>query len=630
MKNIILLSTFLLTKIAFSQSVLMTVNKDTIYTSVFEKNQKNSLEKLGVKQTINNYINFSLLKQYALGYKVNESQDFQIQVAKEGEKLKDSLYYPSDMLEPLLQDYYQKMIKERAVQILFFKESVLPQEPKKRGKFIDTVLEKINNKTISFQDAVEQYSSIDLYKDPVYLDVFSVGKFLVDAIYDAPVGKVTKFVSADGFYYLILVSKERKYLGDVSLDEIVIKDASEKGKLKADSIYNEIKKTGDFPTAKKKYSQNLAEMAQRTSLYTDLQNDQLYQYVAEVVKSNNPLDISNMLFPPIKTEEGYTIYEYLFRESYDTYSKARKKVYARLKASNEINRLNNELVERLKGKLDYHENTQNINRFLNSFPKAYKDFQGLKVDEDVLVAIGDSVKITTQDLYSQLKEVPQENYPEMKNITQYMMGNWENKAILDYYKFHFFELNEFKDEWKNLEDQALIKSALLIITLQAQKDVQGQKEFLQKESSKYTWKERIQGTYYYCLNSDVEKEVLQMLKNKKSADYINDYFKGKTDSDKNPFLVVNNGKFTREALNLPLDEKISNNKIYTADQKNRKLVIYVDKVLKDDKMSLEELQTTYINEYIDYKTAEIIEQQKKETKINIDQNQEKILENKYG
>lgn len=191
-------------------------------------------------------------------------------------------------------------------------------------------------------------------------------------------------------------------------------------------------------------------------------------------------------------------------------------------------------------------------------------------------------------------------------------------------------MNDFKEDWKNLEDQSLIRIAFAIITSQAQQDVEGQKEFLKKEASKYTWKERIQGTFYYCLNSDVEKEVVQMLKSKKSVDYIKNYFKGKTDSDNNELLVVDKGKLSREALNLPSDVNLSDNMIYTIDRKNRKLVMNVEKVIKDDPMSLEELQTTYINEYIDYKTAKVMEQLRKEAKININESQEEILEKKYG
>ncbi len=633
MKKIVVLLTLLLVEVTYSQSVLMTVDKDTIYTSVFEKRQKNSLEKLGVKQTVDNYINFSLLKQYALKYKVDESQDFQIQLLKEGEKLKDSLYYPSEELEPLLKDYYQKLMKERAVQILVFKDDILREKEKQREKFINGVIKKINNDPLAFQEAVEQHSSTQLYKKSVYFDVFSLGKSVVDMIYEAPVGKVTKFVSKDNYYYLILVSDERKYLGNVVLDDILIKDTTEEGRLKAETVYDEIQKNGDFLGARQKYSQNLEESKNINpfNFYSDMKDKQLYQYVSNVINSNDPSNTSITVFPPIKTEQGYVIYKYLFRESYDTYSQARSKLYARLKKSGEINRLNNDLVKKLKTELDYHENTQNIEKFIQSLPKDYKDFKDMKLDnEDLLVNIGDSYTLTTQDLLSLLKGVEEQDYPEIEEGARYMINTWENKAILDYYKEHFFEMNDFKEDWKNLEDQSLIRIAFAIITSQAQQDVEGQKEFLKKEASKYTWKERIQGTFYYCLNSDVEKEVVQMLKSKKSVDYIKNYFKGKTDSDNNELLVVDKGKLSREALNLPSDVNLSDNMIYTIDRKNRKLVMNVEKVIKDDPMSLEELQTTYINEYIDYKTAKVMEQLRKEAKININESQEEILEKKYG
>jgi hypothetical protein len=266
---------------------------------------------------------------------------------------------------------------------------------------------------------------------------------------------------------------------------------------------------------------------------------------------------------------------------------------------------------------------------VNLLPPTYEKLQNTEfLNEEILVDIGGFFLLTDQELLKQIKNISKEDYSNIKTFTQEAIYGWEKEALLSYYKTHFYELNRIQDNWINQKDQLLIKFAFSIIANQSQTDTEGQKEFLKTEASRLTWKERIQGTFYYCLNSEVEKEVVQMLKNKKSSEYIKSHFKGKTDSDKNELLIINQGKLTRESVNLPANEKLTK-KIYVVDSKNRKLIIDIDKIIENDTMTLEELQTIYINEYIDYKTAQIMNQLKKEAIININQSQEKALEEKY-
>jgi hypothetical protein len=603
----------------------MVIGNDTVHTSNFEKNQQKSLELLGVEQAIDSYIDFSLLKQYALKHNVKDSPAYQIELVKQGEKLKDSLYYPTEVLEPLLQDYYQKIMTEKKVQLLTFKGDVLPKNKNQHGKFIDSVIKKINDNTLNFEEAVEHYSSVEYFKKPTYLDPLSPDKNLTDAIYKAPLNKVTQYEFMD-VYYLILVSGERKYLGEVVLDEIFIRDTTEAGKAKAERAYEELRQGKSFSEVKQEYQQNINDRSQGEGFYTDIQNDEVYEYVRREININTSTHEASQ---PIRLENGYAIYKYFFRENYDLYAYARNKIYTRLKKSAEAESLNNILINELKGYSFFRENTDNISRFINSLPATYGQFQNMEfTDELILVDIGEELQLTDKMVWEQLNKLSKEEYPNSKLFARYAVYDWERVALLDYYKTHFYELDRIKDSWKNLEDQLLIKFAFSIIADQAQRDIEGQEEFLRTEASRLTWKERIQGTFYYCLNSDVEKEVLQMLKNKKSAEYIKNHFRGKTDSDKNELLLINQGKFTRESVNLPPNEKLSK-KIYTVESKNRRLVIQIDKIIANDKMSLKELQTTYINEYIDYKSARILEQLKKETVININPAQKKILEERY-
>lgn len=620
MKKFIIICFYFFTSIVFSQSVLMSINNEIIYTSNFKNNYKKSLELLGTNKTIDNYIDFNLLKQYALKNNIENSIEFQKELAHEASILKDSLFYPSDVLEPILQDYYKKINIEKKFQLLVFKNDYFTNKKEKyKNKFIKSIINYIGNDPSRFEEVVSKYSLISNFKNPSYLNIFSLNKNLVDAIYKAPLNKITSYV--DSYYntYLILVSNERKYLGEVSLDQIYIPDATQSGKIEIDKIYNELKQGESFSTIKEKVYQNFNVTRKKNIL----NNEEVYNYVLNQIKSEpNNLDYSH----PIKLEDGYTICEYYFRESYETYSVARKKIYNRLIKSVEIEQLNDILISRLKNNSFYKENINNLNDFISSLPTSYNQLLNLKFsNNEILVTIGDTYMLTKNDMLTELKRhLNAENYNFRNSFIDDYIHKWERENILEFYNIHFFELNTAKEKFENLKDQLLIKYALNLIAYQAQNDIPGQEKFLHDNADKFTWKERISGTFYYCLNSEIENKVLKWLKNNKTTEFIKNQFK-----DKREDLIIVEGKMTRESLNLPINEKLTQG-LYVVDSKNRRLIINITNIINNDPMTLDDLQKYYLNEFIDYKTTQIIKSLKEQAAITIDSNQVKRLKDIYN
>jgi peptidyl-prolyl cis-trans isomerase SurA len=619
-KKFIIISLYFLTGTVLSQTALMTINDEIINTNNFEHNYKKSLELLGTDKTIENYIDFNLLKQYSLKNNIENSIGFQTELAKGTKILKDSLFYPSDILQPILQDYYKKVNIEKKFQLLVFKNDFFTNKRKNyKNKFIKSVIDYIGNEPLRFEEAVSKYSLISNFKSPSYLNVFSLNKNLVDAIYKAPLNQVTLYVDNYNNTYLILVSNERKYLGEVSLDQIYIPDTSRSGKIEIDKIYNELKSGESFSDIKQKVYQNY-NISKKNNI---LDNDEVYNYVLNQIKSEpNNLDYSQ----PIKLEDGYIICEYYFRESYETYSVARKKIYNRLLKSAEIEQLNDLLASRLKNNSFYKENINNLNDFISSLPNSYNQFLNLEFsNNETLINIGNTYVLTKTDMLTELKNhLNTENYYFRNSLIYDYIHKWEKENILEFYNSHFFELNNAKEKFENLKDELLIKYALNLIAFQAQNDISGQEKFLHDKAAKLTWKERIEGVFYYCMNSEIENKVLEWLKHNKSTEFIKNQFK-----DKREELIIIEGKMTRESLNLPSNEKLTKG-VYVVDSKNRRLIINISAIINNDTMTLDDLQKHYLNEFIDYKTTQIIKLLKKDAAITIDTNQVRRLKDIYN
>lgn len=620
MKKSISVCLYFFTCIVFSQSVLMTINNEIIDTDNFENNYRKSLELLGTDKTIDNYIDFNLLKQYALAKNLENSIGFKTELAKGANQLKDSLFYPSDLLEPILQDYYKKIVVEKKFQLLVFKNEYLTNKNETyKNKFLKSIIDSIDNDPLRFEKAISKYSILTDFKKPSYLNIFALNKNVVDAIYNAPLNQLTTYVDENDNIYLILVSNERKYLGEVSLGQIYIPDTSRLGKIKIDKVYKELKQGESFSKIKDKVFKNYNVLNKNNIL----SNEEVYTYVVNQIKSepNNIPDYSH----PIKLEGGYVICEYFFNDNYDLYSIARKKIYNRLKKSEEINRLNDLLVLKLKNQSFYKENLTHLNNFISSLPQSYNQFNDFTIpNNETIITIGDSYTLTFNDILVNLKKyLNSENYFERNHLIHEYLNKWEKEYILEFYTAHFFEFNTTKEGYKNLKNQLLIKYALNLIAYEAQNDKIGQKKFLHNEAARLTWKERIEGTFYYCLNSDIETKVLNWLKNKKSVNFIKNQFE-----DKREELIIEEGKKTRESLNLPLNKKLTKG-LYVVDSKNRRLIINIKKIIKNDKMSLDDLQKYYLNEFIDYKTSQTIKLLKEKAVVTMDSNQVKRLKEIY-
>ncbi|MGM5629718.1 hypothetical protein O2K51_02355 [Apibacter raozihei] len=603
----------------YSQAVLMKINSDTIFTKDFEIQQQKSLKLIGVQQTINNYIDFNLLKQYALSYKVDKSEMYERLLIKEGEKLKDSLYYRKDLIEPLLQDYYQKIIKDRKIQILFFEDNFLSSHGKNRKKFVQDLIKNINNNTTKFSEAVEKYSILLNFKIPAYYDLFILNKSLVNEIYKAPLNKVYE-VNQDQGNYLILVSEERNYLGELELKEYRIKNNSPSSKNIADLIYDDLKNN--------KSVDNILKNNDSILFFHDIKlkvinNDDLY---------NQVLNNSSAVLKPIRTDSCYSVYVVKDRIQYDQYSKVRKRLYNRLLQSNMVGDLNLNLINELKNKVSFKEDEDEIKLFKQNLPKNYNDFKNFTLsDTKTLVNIGNGEYLyTNQDLLNILKQnITDKNINEVENLINIYINSWENTYLVQYYDIFYFELDRYKEEWKKLNDKLLINAAISIITDKAINDTEGQKKYLKENQQQFIWKERINGDFYYCLNNEVKNKVLELLNDKKSVEEIKLLYKDKVNAQNEPLLIINQGKLTRESLNLPNDIKLDK-KVYTTDYKTKKLVINIKDIKNNDPMDLEEFRTNYIDLYIDFKMDQEIKKLKSKAKIEIVPSQEKELESKYS
>ncbi len=95
----------------------MIVGKDSISLNQFKKENQYGLENTGVKNTINTIQNFYLFQQFAAEKKADTLTYFREKMADREVELRTKYFFPSQIIDPILNDYVKDNQVEKEVQV---------------------------------------------------------------------------------------------------------------------------------------------------------------------------------------------------------------------------------------------------------------------------------------------------------------------------------------------------------------------------------------------------------------------------------------------------------------------------------------------------------------------------------
>lgn len=599
----------------YSQNVLMTINNDNIFVDDFINSQEKSLKLIGVKNTIDNFIDFDLLRQYAIKKEAFKNESFQKNMANRVLLLRDSMFYSPQKVEPVIKNYYQHLVNERKVQVLAFDPNKFYSQKNPKAE-VNKLLSELKQGKTNFSALIKKESIEKKYSNPVYIKPFELNYDLENAIYNAKINEYT-FVEIEGKPYILYVSNERKNLGYINLFCLTIKDTSEQGKQKAEKIFNELKNKDNFLDFKKKYDEDKTNC-------NSVDNDTLYNFISSANK--------NDVFPPIKTEKGYQIFKLILREPIGSFQNEKLTLLKTFQTKDVRIPFDNEIIQELRNSEIYKTFDNNVNSFLNSLPDTYEQFSSYPpaTEKINLIGIDNEYFLTNLDVIEALKtQISEEQKLEnIKQLAISYMTFWSNNELYAYYNANFENTPRIQKLFKQTEDEELIKFAISYISYQAQNDVEGQKKYLQEQKNNLVWKDRVEATLFYCADKNETEKLKNELKKNTKTDQIQRLYNNKTNEKGELLVVINSGKFTQDFLKLQ-NEKIKQGQIFDKVLNGKNVVIKIDKILKPESMSLEELQSKYLSEYIDYALSKNQQQLKKEAKIDFNETEINQLKLKY-
>ena len=101
------------------KSQYLIVGKDSISAEKFKTENTYGLENSGIDKTVRSYIEFKLLQNFALNKKADTLSYFKKKMAEREMQLRETLFYPKDIMQSSLNQYFSLNQIEKKIQIFY-------------------------------------------------------------------------------------------------------------------------------------------------------------------------------------------------------------------------------------------------------------------------------------------------------------------------------------------------------------------------------------------------------------------------------------------------------------------------------------------------------------------------------
>lgn len=514
------------------------------FTRVYTKNNINNqadFSKSSLDEYLRLYKNFRLKVKEAEALGMDTAKAFKNELASYRSQLTPSYLSDKKASENLVKEAYQRMQTEVAAShILIFWPNSKPS--KADTLVVLKEIEKIRAAALQsgFDSQVAKYNKLNTTKYPGnkqkyesgnlgYVTVFQTVYPFENAMYNTPVGQISKPVATQFGYHLVLVKEKRAARGKMETAHLLVKSKSTDSKEnqqiadeKVKQIYAEIK-TGKktFEEAVRAYSEDKKTKFQGGVLPA-LNGSQMLEAYADAVFA---LEKDGEITTPIKTKIGWHIIKRIKKDELLEFDYAKAAIEKRVQKDARSSVAKEIMIADTKAKFGFAENKANVDALTNNFKVAINsnalNFNQKEDFSPVLFTIGDKV-------------VSQNNFFNLIKAGRSARSNIEADYILERYKlFKTAEITQYREdhleaivpEFKSLMQE--YHDGILLFELtnkqvwnKAVEDTTGLKTFFENNRNKYVWKERIAYTHYYAKDVKTAEKLKKFLAKGKTNAFI--------------------------------------------------------------------------------------------------------------
>lgn len=611
--------------------VLFTVGDEAVSLSefeyVFKKNNANAhFHEKEVRDYLDLYIKFKL--------KVKEAEDIQIDtfpaVRNELETYKTQLlnsYIEKELLEDVTKKTYDRLQEDVKISHILVKvpAGAAPEDTVKAYNKIMDIRKRIMRGE-NFEKAALSASEDDYVKqnkgDLGFLTAMQIPFYnFENAIYETPTGKVSMPVRTALGYHLVHPTAKRPAVGQIQVAHILIKadenatkEEIEAAKKKADEVYKKLVDGTDFKLLAKEYSDDLSNKETGGVLQPFGTGQMVSEFENAAFGLKKDLDFSK----PVRTNYGFHIIQRLEKFDVPEYAEMKEQLKQNVQKDERYKLEKDALVNSFKRKYGYMEFPQAKEEVFSLLDSTYYrgnwQVNDSKYQQDLFVL--ENKKIKQDDLIRYIKD----NQRKYRNgsfeaIFSNIYDQFVQEIVLDYgLSQKFPDYARLKGEYQD----GIVMFDLMEkkVWTKAIEDTAGLRKFYEANKGKYMWDKRADADIFYVADAKTAKKVQKKAKRMDNISLMKKFNK----DEKNPVVTVVEGKYEKGA-NKTIDStnwQLGWSEIMPAD-KDRVMMVRVNKILDPMPKSLNEARGFYIADYQDYLEKEWMNELRKKYPVKVNE-----------
>ncbi|SFI50969.1 peptidylprolyl isomerase [Halpernia frigidisoli] len=592
----------------FCFSQYMIVGKDSISLANFKKDYLYGLQNSGVAETVKTTQDFYLLQQFAEEKKADTTATFRNGMARKESELRNKLFLPSNITEPLLNQFINDNKSERKV-LVFIKEKAADDKTD-----YTSVYNEVKSGKMSMEEAMKKY--MEKPGGSFYVKPGSLDDELYSEIKTLPKNGYTKLFQTSKIVAFAQNLDSRPSLGYIVFGTISYANDAAAAKMKTD-IYSALKSGKKFPEIAKLYGSSDAEK-NNGGLVTG--SPTLPDAVYAALKGKKEGEYSE----PVLVGDKYFVFYIYSLMPYDSDPKNKEFYKSQMMRSQYGELAQKNLIEYLKKQPTYKESAT-----YTAIQKSYASLISEKKSDAVLYSFSNH-KLTVEDLQKLLTE-------KVKDADKLKPEEWKgllslinSQFVYNSYEQDFALRSDIKPELdaakRNFYSEFIFSGWL---KQQLATHPEWFTEYYNKNKSKYTWESRADGRVAILTDETLEPSIKKEIADPKNWDSLKKKYEGKANEKTKTAVNFENGEMSETAdvfkkYNVPFKKGV-----FTTKMGTKTLVIAIDSILPPSQMTEKESEEYLKDGVSEEQLNSIIERQRAKTKIIVQPEFLKDLEKNF-
>lgn len=583
---------FILPVLVFAQE--LKVNNTVINIADFKKENDYGLKNTGVEKTIEAYINYRMMQDFANKKKVDTTQFFQYNLAQKEKEIRVERFYPDVVIAPVLSKYLKDNKVEYKIKTFFVQKT--KEDKTDYKKIYNEVLES----KISMEDAIKKYakdSPKDSYIKPGYMDIS-----LDEEIRSMSAGAYTSLINNTNYACFVKLIDIRPSLGYTIFGTI-----SYPNDAKAPEMKQKIQEMLNAGTAFELVAQKYGFDENETKKGGVVMGSPAMP--SEVYLAMKTLKVGQQT-PPILIGNQWFIFNIYSIRPYETTGELKNFYKSNMEGTNYTQYLDERLVDYVKQMPEYKE-SEEFNKLKNSFDY----FKKFKNDAEILYAFRNH-----KSSFKNFKDEISQSFKSLESLKPEqwkILLNAKNKSdLLSFYEKDFLEFPENK-ALLDLRKKEIIADFFYnyYVSDEFNHDPKVREAFFNKNKSKYQLGKRAKARVILPLEVNKIGTLKKEIKEPKNWTKLKEKY-GDLINDKKQLLVT----FEEGEMQLDADVFTKHDlKFETGVQVvkigEKSLIIAIDEILPERSMTIDEAMTILKDDFVEEKIKNIIDEEKKTAKI---------------